>query len=104
MSTDQTLRTALMSSSKFDACQGLRVDDAWDRSDLVDNDLTEDVEVFGLDLRDQVVFSEQGWSSTISFTLRSSLYTSCSFAGAVLMSTNPMAIPRSPRGETTVAI
>src|SRR5947209_13995084 len=60
MSTDQTLRTALMSSSKFDACQGLRVDDAWDRSDLVDDDLTEDIEILGLDFRDQVVLSEQG--------------------------------------------
>src|SRR5438552_2636551 len=36
----------------------------------------------------------KGWSSTISLTFRSSLYTSCSLAGAVLMSTNPMAIPR----------
>src|SRR5438093_384795 len=60
MSTDQTLRTALMSSSKFDACQGLRVDDAWDRSDLVDDDLTEDIEILGLDFRDQVVLSDAG--------------------------------------------
>src|SRR5437763_16965569 len=35
----------------------------------------------------------KGWSSTISLTLRGSLYTSCSFAGAVLMSTNPIAVP-----------
>src|SRR5213594_70306 len=45
---------------KIDACQGLRVDDAWDRSDLVDDDLTEDIEILGLDFRDQVVLSEQG--------------------------------------------
>src|SRR2546426_12436262 len=60
MSTDQTLRTALMSSSKFDACQGLRVDDARNGSDLGDDDLTEDVEILGLDFRDQVVLPEQG--------------------------------------------
>src|SRR5437867_12036830 len=59
MSTDQTLRTALMSSSKFDACQGLRVDDARDRSDLVADDLTEAVEILGLALRDQAGLSEE---------------------------------------------
>src|SRR6266571_2750628 len=41
----------------------------------------------------------RGWSSTISLTFRSSLYTSCSLAGAVLMSTNPMAIPGHPAGN-----
>src|SRR3989454_12580649 len=70
MSTDQTLRTALMSSSKFDACQGLRVDDAWDRSDLVDDDLTEDIEILGLDFRDQVVLFKQ-WPLPYSFFLDS---------------------------------
>src|SRR5436190_9570921 len=41
----------------------------------------------------------KGWSSTISLTLRSSLYTSCSFAGAVLMSTNPIAVPGHRAGK-----
>src|SRR2546428_737137 len=39
---------------------GLRVDDPRDGSDLVDDDLTEDVEILGLDFRDQVVLTEQG--------------------------------------------
>src|SRR2546427_6013710 len=40
--------------------QRLRVDDPGDRPDLVDDDLPEDVEVVGLDLRDEVVLPEQG--------------------------------------------
>src|SRR5947208_12823396 len=42
---------------------------------------------------------KRGWSSTISLTLRSSLYTSCSLAGAVLMSTNPIATPGHRAGK-----
>src|SRR5204863_221416 len=42
---------------------------------------------------------KRGWSSTISLTLSSSLYTSCSLAGAVLMSTNPIATPGHRAGK-----
>src|SRR5436853_5655100 len=42
---------------------------------------------------------KRGWSSTISLTLSSSLYTSCSLAGALLMSTNPIATPGHRAGK-----
>src|SRR3990170_4440893 len=47
-------------ASELDAREGLRIDDARDGPDLVDDDLAEDVEVLRLDFRDQVVFSKEG--------------------------------------------
>src|SRR3989304_1864 len=47
-------------TSELDSGEGLRVDDAGDRPNLVHDHLPEDVEVLGLDLRDEVVLAEEG--------------------------------------------
>ena len=46
-------------SSELDSRESLRVDDARNRPNLVDDDLAQDVEVLGLDFRNQVVLAEQ---------------------------------------------
>src|SRR5712692_11341441 len=45
--------------SELDPGQGLRVDDSRDRTDLVDDDLTEDIEIFRFDLGDEIILPEQ---------------------------------------------
>src|SRR5580658_1364524 len=59
IATADPTRSNIAYLSELDASQRLRVDDARDRADLVDDQLAERVEVLGLDLRDQVVLPEQ---------------------------------------------
>src|ERR1700704_5746820 len=45
--------------SELDPRQGLRVDDSRDRPDLVNDDLTEDIEIFRFDFGDEIILPEQ---------------------------------------------
>src|SRR6184192_213940 len=50
---------AMCSPSELDPGQSLGVDDPRDRTDLVDDDLTKDIEIFRLDFRDEIVLPKQ---------------------------------------------